>query len=100
MARERSLLGVLVRIANIRWSRYKAPTRVTILGSKHFLFFSGYNFGLNCDTFGLPEKRSNSSEVYICKSIVNDLKHGNFTCKSEENFHLCLPEKRSVHPGG
>ena len=26
-----------------------------------------------------------SSGVYICKSIVNYLRHGNFICKSEEN---------------
>ena len=26
---------------------------------------------------------SNSSGVYICKSIVNDIRHGNFICKSE-----------------
>ena len=24
-----------------------------------------------------------SSGVYICKSVVNDLRHGNFICKSE-----------------
>ena len=24
-----------------------------------------------------------SSGVYICKSVVNDLKHGNYICKSE-----------------
>ena len=29
---------------------------------------------------GLPRE---SSGVYICKSIVNDLKHGNYICKSE-----------------
>ena len=27
-----------------------------------------------------------SSGVYICKSVVNDLRHGNFICKSEENY--------------
>ena len=27
----------------------------------------------------------NSSGVYICKSIVNYLRHGNYICKSEEN---------------
>ena len=27
-----------------------------------------------------------SSGVYICNSIVNDLRHGNFICKSEERF--------------
>ena len=27
-----------------------------------------------------------SSGVYICKSIVNDLKHGNYICKSEGNY--------------
>ena len=28
-------------------------------------------------------KPRTSSGVYICKSIVNDLKHGNYICKSE-----------------
>ena len=28
---------------------------------------------------------SDSSGVYICKSIVNYLRHGNYTCKSEGN---------------
>ena len=56
-------------------------------------FFSGYNFGLNCDTFGLPctptrwgrvsSRNLFSSGVYICKSVVNNLRHGNFRCKSE-----------------
>ena len=27
-----------------------------------------------------------SSGVYICKSVVNDLRHGNFICKSEANY--------------
>ena len=27
--------------------------------------------------------QANSSGVYICKSIVNYLRHGNFICKSE-----------------
>ena len=30
---------------------------------------------------------SDSSGVYICKSVVNDLRHGNYICKSED-FHL------------
>ena len=30
---------------------------------------------------------SGSSGVYICNSIVNDLRHGNFICKSED-IHL------------
>jgi len=30
--------------------------------------------------------QDNSSGVYICKSVVNDLRHGNFTCKSEGNY--------------
>ena len=29
-----------------------------------------------------------SSGVYICKSIVNDFRHGNYICKSEENVYL------------
>jgi hypothetical protein len=40
-----------------------------------------------------------SSRVKICKSEENDLKHGNYICKSEENVpvlrqptvHPCLP---------
>ncbi len=34
----------------------------------------------------LPAVRTSywdSSGVFICKSIVNDLRHGNFICKSE-----------------
>ena len=31
--------------------------------------------------------KSVSSGVYICKSIVNHLRHGNYTCKSE-GIHL------------
>ncbi len=27
-----------------------------------------------------------SSRVYICKSVVNNLRHGNYICKSEENY--------------
>ena len=33
----------------------------------------------------LPDIRKSywdSSGVYICKSVVNDLKHGNYICKS------------------
>ena len=37
-------------------------------------FCSGYRFRLN------------SSGVYICKSIVNDLRHGNYICKPEGNY--------------
>ena len=29
---------------------------------------------------------SDSSGVYICKSVVNDLKHGNYISKSEGNY--------------
>ena len=32
---------------------------------------------------------SNSSGVYICKSIVNYLRHGNYICKSEGIHLLC-----------
>ena len=32
------------------------------------------------------QSSSCSSGVYICKSVVNDLKHGNYICKSEENY--------------
>jgi hypothetical protein len=30
----------------------------------------------------------NSSGVYMCKSVVNDLRHGNFICKSEVIYPL------------
>ena len=33
-----------------------------------------------------PPPRPDSSGVYICKSIVNDLGHGNYIRKSEENY--------------
>ena len=31
----------------------------------------------------LREHLGDSSGVYICKSVVNDLRHGNYICKSE-----------------
>jgi hypothetical protein len=31
---------------------------------------------------------SGSSGIYVCNSIVNDLRHGNYICKSEEDIHL------------
>ena len=37
----------------------------------------------------LREEPADSSGVYICKSVVNDLRHGNYICKSEVN----LPER-------
>ena len=37
--------------------------------------------------------RSDSSGVYICKSIVNYLRHGNYVCKSE-GIHLTASMKR------
>ena len=33
---------------------------------------------------GIPSRLS--SGVYICKSVVNDLKHESYICKSEENY--------------
>ena len=33
----------------------------------------------------------NSSGVYICKSVVNDLRHGNYICKSEVIYLYRLP---------
>jgi hypothetical protein len=30
----------------------------------------------------------NSSGVYICKSVVNDLRHGNFVCESEVIYQM------------
>ena len=29
---------------------------------------------------------ADSSVVYICKSVVNDLRHGNYICNSEGNY--------------
>jgi hypothetical protein len=38
-----------------------------------------------------------SSGVYICKSIVNDLRHGNYTCKSEV-IYLDELQKQILNP--
>jgi hypothetical protein len=60
-------------------------------------------FRLSCDKSGvkftpaLLERRNilkDSSGVYICNSIVNDLRHGNYICKSE-GIYLGA-EKRAV----
>ena len=37
----------------------------------------------------------NSSGVYICKSVENDLKHRNFTCKSEKNYLFYAQDSKS-----
>ena len=39
--------------------------------------------------------RADSSGVYICKSVVNDLRHGNFICKSE-GIYLCRRRRRRL----
>ena len=38
-------------------------------------------------------------EVYICKSIVNDLRHGNYICKSDGNYryNTWLNSSTSAH---
>ena len=38
---------------------------------------------------------SDSSGVYICKSIVNDLRHGNYICKSE-GIHLTYENRIEI----
>ena len=43
-----------------------------------------------------PTPLCNSSGVYICKSVVNYLRHGNFICKSE-GIYL---EDRVLEPVG
>ena len=50
----------------------------------------------------LSESRAfrNSSGVYIYKSVENDLKHGNFICKSEENYLLDEVQDRISVEGG
>jgi hypothetical protein len=35
--------------------------------------------GIPSRAHGIP---ANTSGVYICKSVVNDVRHGNFICKS------------------
>ena len=35
---------------------------------------------------GRPREAPDSSGVYICKSVVNELRHGNYICKSEESY--------------
>ena len=32
-----------------------------------------------------------SSGVYICKSVVNDIRHGNYICKSKEIYRQSPP---------
>jgi hypothetical protein len=41
--------------------------------------------------FVIVEPRGNSSGFYICKSVVNYLRHGNYICKSEGNY---IPTER------
>jgi hypothetical protein len=42
---------------------------------------------LSCACFGESDSLGlYSSGVYICKSVGNDLKHGNFTCKLKESY--------------
>jgi hypothetical protein len=33
-----------------------------------------------------PRPTVKTNGVYICKSVVNDLRHGNYICKSEEMY--------------
>ena len=103
-----------------KFGGFKTLFRVTNSnsGSKHFFGLqiqirvtnSGYDFGLNCDTFGVKLLKHFwvyavfasvslvgenslprlgccgctriSSGVYICKSEENYLRHGNYICKS------------------
>ena len=59
------------------------------------------SWGLKLHVAAVPiEMIANSSGVYICKSIVNDLKHGNYICKSEgiylsgcTGLVMCLGDK-------
>ncbi len=54
-------------------------------------FFGALADLLSTAAVGLDESSAfgyNSSGVYICKSVVNDLKHGKYICKSEEVFYL------------
>jgi hypothetical protein len=44
---------------------------------------------------GMDVNLCDSSGVYICKSIVNHLKHGNYICKSEVN-HLTYEHRIEI----
>ena len=49
----------------------------------------------------LRKRGRRSSGVYICKSIVNDLRHGNYMCKSEGIYPARAVESaREPRPGG
>jgi hypothetical protein len=43
------------------------------------------------------ETRGDSSGVYICKSVVNDLRHGNYICKSEQNVPVGIVHDQTRH---
>ena len=49
-----------------------------LFGTEGGASFTGVAFGVAISL--------NSSGFYICKSVVNDLRHGNYICKSEENI--------------
>ena len=55
--------------------------------SSHFLCGPGHHSSLAASSSHLD----NSSGVYICKSIVNNLRHGKYICKSEENYPIHSP---------
>ena len=45
------------------------------------------NKNQNLTATAVEPPQPDSSGVYICKSIVNHLRHGNFICKSEVIYH-------------
>jgi hypothetical protein len=58
------------------------------MGKAHYSFITSANIGTISIVTRLVELETLSSGVCICKSEENDLKHGNYTCKSDENCRL------------
>ena len=48
-------------------------------------------FAKKLTTASIRIKKRHSSGVYICKSVVNHLRHGNFICKSEGIYLMQQP---------
>ena len=63
-----------------------APTGSAGCATAAGVFFFFFFPSLVTGRLGLARELGDSSGVYICKSIVNYLRHGNFICKSEGNY--------------
>ena len=69
---------------------YVNKKRITFPANNIFLEISLVDLAKDTGLFALARSLAShpaafvySSGVYICKSIVNDLRHGNYICKSE-----------------